>query len=253
VRVSPLDARFPQLARIVRSPATRRRRGRGAYAAIGVAPAQSRPRRLHRPIDSLPSWQASRACANDPRTHVERGTVFAKLYPSEKGERVFRVATQVAAWLGGARRRAVTSVRRWRTWAADRGSFTRGFSARRSLNACARPGGPWRGAWGAAGAALRALHHVPQAVAGPLTVADFASGFGRSSGDIAHVPALLPAVGPRSGRSSTARKNCTARLPAGVNQLSRIAISMRTPAGRSRGAHAHRLRPLRSGRPGGST
>src|SRR5438132_1571120 len=46
-----------------------------------------------------------------------------------------------------------------------------------------------------AGAALHALHHLPQAVAGPLPRYDFAAEIREVERDSAHVPALLPSVG----------------------------------------------------------
>src|SRR5439155_12086963 len=108
VRVSPLDARFPQLARLS-DPRYARDVVADAYAASGVAPAQVRARRYTvRSIRYRPGKR--HVLRYDPTDTAEGGTVFAKLYPSEKGERVFRVATRVAAWLAehGA---GVTSVR----------------------------------------------------------------------------------------------------------------------------------------------
>src|SRR5207244_7195436 len=46
-----------------------------------------------------------------------------------------------------------------------------------------------------AGAALHALHHLPQAVAGPLQPHDFAAEVRRAAGASDHIQALLPSLG----------------------------------------------------------
>src|SRR3989441_768763 len=210
VRVSPLDGRFPQLARLS-DPCYARDVVAGAYAASGVAPAQVAARRYTvRSIRYRPGKR--HVLRYDPTDTVERGTVFAKLYPSEKGERVFRVATQVAAWLAeyGA---GVTSVRPLAYVGADAVILYPRVLGAPLSERLRRPGRGVARCLGRAGAALRALHHVPPAVAGPLTLADFAARIRGGEGVIAHRAPPPPAGGAALGAILDRAQELHARLP----------------------------------------
>src|SRR5207244_7699680 len=136
VQVSPLDADFPQLVRLS-DPRYARDVVAGAYAASGVAPDQVQARQYA--VTSIRYRPGKRHVLRyDSLDTTERGSIFAKFYHSEKGERVFRVATQVAEWLAE-HGEGVTPVRRWRTWPRTWLYFPRKFSARRSPNACTAP------------------------------------------------------------------------------------------------------------------
>jgi len=107
IRVSPLDARFTQLARLSDPQhvgamlADTYASGSGAWdprriSAYKIASVKYRPGRRH-------------VLRYDPEDPVSGETVFAKLYISEEeartfrredGARIFRVAREVADWLG---------------------------------------------------------------------------------------------------------------------------------------------------------
>src|SRR2546428_1958580 len=130
----------------------------------------------------------------DSRDVAEGGTIFAKFYHSEKGERVFRVATQVAGWLAE-HGDGVTPVRPLAYVAEDAVVLSpRVFGAPLSER-LHRPGQGVTRCLARAGAALHALHDLPQAVAGPLPRYDFAAEIKEVERDSAHIPALLPSVG----------------------------------------------------------
>src|SRR5438132_11553606 len=108
LQVSPLDARFPQLVRWS-DPRYARDVIAGAYASSEIAPDQ-RPA-SHYAVTLVRYRPAKRHVLRyDSLGTPERGTVFAKLYSSEKGERVHRVATQVDEWLAD-HREGMTTVR----------------------------------------------------------------------------------------------------------------------------------------------
>ena len=94
IEVSPLDARIPQLVRLS-DPRYVRDVVAGAYAASEVAPDQAPASRYA--VTSIRYRPGKRHVLRyEALDAAERGTIFAKLYHSEKGARVFRVATQVA-------------------------------------------------------------------------------------------------------------------------------------------------------------
>jgi hypothetical protein len=92
VQVAPLDSRFPQLVR-VSDPAY----VRAMLASAGLTPA----------IDPAPEYTVSAIRYRPGQRHVLRydrigdpsGTLFAKVYNSDKGARIFDVVARVADWL----------------------------------------------------------------------------------------------------------------------------------------------------------
>src|SRR6266849_1430347 len=108
VKVSPLDAQFPQLVRLL-DPRHVRDMLAAAYAASGVASDQPRPGGYA--ATSIRYHPGKRHVLRyDPLDAAKGGTVFAKLYAGEGGARVFRVATQAEEWLAQ-HGEGVTSVR----------------------------------------------------------------------------------------------------------------------------------------------
>ena len=192
VQVSPLDADFPQLVRLS-DPCYARDVVAGAYAASGVAPDQVPARQYT--VTSIRYRPGKRNVLRyDSTDTAARGTLFAKLYHREKGERVFRVARQVAEWLAE-HGEGVTSVRPLAYVTEDAVVFYPRVSGAPLSERLHRPGQGVARCLRRAGVALHALHHLPQAVAGPLQRYDFAAEIREVERDIAHLPALLPSVG----------------------------------------------------------
>ncbi|TLY44917.1 MAG: aminoglycoside phosphotransferase family protein [Nitrospirae bacterium] len=210
VQVSPLDAHFPQLVRLS-DPCYARDVVAAACAASGIAPDHFPARQYT--VTSIRYRPGKRHVLRyDSLDTVERGTIFAKLYPSEKGERVFRVATQVAEWLAE-HGQGVTSVRPLAYMAKDAVVlYPRVFGAPLSER-LHRSGQGLARCLQRAGAALHALHHLPQAVAGPLQRYDFAAEIREIQRDSAHIPALLPPEGAAIGAILDRAQALHERLP----------------------------------------
>src|SRR5437879_8784754 len=95
--VSPLGARIPRPVRLS-DPRYVRDVIAGAYAASEVAPDQAPASRYA--VASIRYRPGKRHVLRyESLDTAERGTIFAKLYHSEKGARVLRVAKQVEEWL----------------------------------------------------------------------------------------------------------------------------------------------------------
>ena len=210
LQVAPLDARFPQLVRWS-DPCYARDAIAGACAASEVARDQLPA--SHYAVTLVRYRPAKRHVLRyDPLETPERGTVFAKLYPSEKGERVHRVATQVAEWLGD-HREGMTSVRPLAYVAEDAVVLYPRVVGAPLCDYLRRPGPGVARCLERAGAALHALHSLPQAVAGPLPVHDFAAEIREVARDSAHVPALLPTIGAAIGALLDRAQAVRERLP----------------------------------------
>ncbi|PYO01657.1 MAG: hypothetical protein DMD89_05505 [Candidatus Rokuibacteriota bacterium] len=210
LQVAPLDARFPQLVRWS-DPCYARDAIAGACAASEVARDQLPA--SHYAVTLVRYRPAKRHVLRyDPLETPERGTMFAKLYPSEKGERVHRVATQVAEWLGD-HREGMTSVRPLAYVAEDAVVLYPRVVGAPLCDYLRRPGPGVARCLERAGAALHALHSLPQAVAGPLPVHDFAAEIREVARDSAHVPALLPTIGAAIGALLDRAQAVRERLP----------------------------------------
>jgi hypothetical protein len=210
LQVSPLDGHFPQLVRWS-DPRYARDVIAGACAAREVA------------HDHVPAGQYAVTLVRyrPAKRHVLRydsqdtpdgGTVYAKLYPSEKGERIHRVATRVAEWLED-HREGMTSVRPLAYVAEDAVVLYPRAVGTPLCDQLRRPGRHLARCLDRAGAALRALHHLPLAVAGPLHVHDFASVIREVARDSAHVHALVPKVGVALGALLDRAGELHERLP----------------------------------------
>jgi aminoglycoside phosphotransferase (APT) family kinase protein len=192
VQVSPLDVRFPQLVR-VSDPRYARSLVADAFTASGATPHQALAG--HYVVTSVRYRPGKRHVLRyDSLDPAARRTIFAKLYTSEKGARVFRVATQVAEWLAE-HGKGVTSVRPLAYIAEDAILLFPRVLGAPLCEHLQRPG-PGVAQWlERAGAALRTLHNLPQGVAGPLQIHEFAAEIREVERDIAHLRALLPPVG----------------------------------------------------------
>src|SRR5207245_133887 len=197
VQVSPLDARFPQLVRLS-DPRYVRDLLAGAYAADDVAPDQPLAGGYTvTPVSYHPGQR--HVLRYDPLDAAKGGAVFAKLYTDEEGARAFRVARRAVDWLAE-HGEGVTAVRPVAYVAEDGVVLYPGLSGAPLSEHLRRPGQRVARCLERAGAALLALHHLPQAVAGPLQCHVFAaevSEIAREASD--HIPALLPSVGAAIG------------------------------------------------------
>ena len=193
IQVSPLDARFPQLVRLS-DPRYVHELLAVAYAAADVAPDQPRPAGYA--ITSIRYHPGKRHVLRyDPLDVAKGWTVLAKLYTGEEGARAFRMARHAADWLAE-HVEGVTAVRPLAYVAKDEVVlYPRVFGAP-LWDHLRHPGQGVARCLERAGAALRALHRLPPAVAGPLKLHEFAaevSEIAREACD--HIPALLPSVG----------------------------------------------------------
>jgi aminoglycoside phosphotransferase (APT) family kinase protein len=191
VRVSPLDARFIQLVRVsdprhvcamladanpADSAASHQRRMR----EYTVTPVHYRPGKRH-------------VLRYDPVDPAKGGTVFAKLYIGEDGAHAFRVATKAADWLAE-HGEGVNCVRPLAYLAEDGVVLYPRVPGAPLSDHTQRPCGLAR--WlRRAGAALRTLHHLPVALAGPLEPRDFGTEIRSIARASDHIPVLLPQVG----------------------------------------------------------
>ena len=192
IQISPFDARIPQLVRwsdawyardaIARAYATSRAaQGQAAASRYAVTSIRYRPGKRHvLRYDSL-----------DP---AAPRTLFAKLYHSDKGSRVFRVASQVAEWLAS-HGQGMASVQPLAHLTED-GVVLYPRVLGMPLSKLLRPVGrrvPW--VLERAGAALQVLHQLPQELVGPLKVVDFTAQIREIERDTSHVLALMPSAG----------------------------------------------------------
>jgi hypothetical protein len=191
VRVSPLDARFIQLVRVSdprrvcamladANPADSAASDQRRISEYTVTPIKYRPGKRH-------------VLRYDPVDPVA-GTVFAKLYTGEDGARAFRVARYAADWLAE-HGEGVNSVRPLAYVAEDAVVlYPQVFGAPLSDHLRCPSGGVAR-CLERAGAALYALHHLPEAVVGPLELHDFAAEIRETARASDYISALLPQVG----------------------------------------------------------
>src|SRR2546427_8947737 len=192
IQVSPLDAQFPQLVRLL-DPRHVRDVLAAAHAASGAAADQPQPDRYAvTSIRYLPS--SCHVLRYDSVDATKGGVVFAKLYTGEEGAHAFRVARGVADWLAE-HGESVTAVRPLAYVAEDRVVLYPGLSGAPLSKHLRRPGPGVARCLERAGAALHALHRLPQAVAGPLQTHDFATEASMAAGASDYIPALLPSVG----------------------------------------------------------
>jgi aminoglycoside phosphotransferase (APT) family kinase protein len=191
IQISPLDLRFPQLVRLsdpnyvhdmlARVYSTVDAQRRQALASdYAVQCIRYRPGRRH-------------VLRYNPIGGPEHGTVFAKVYAGENGERAFHVATALAAWLGQygqgvsalqplafLAEDAVILYSRLLGESLSQYLQSRRYDAQQKLNAV--------------GAALRVVHDLPPKITAPLKLHDLRAEVKQIKRSSEHLPTLLPSA-----------------------------------------------------------
>jgi aminoglycoside phosphotransferase (APT) family kinase protein len=139
------------------------------------------------------------------------GTVFAKIYNSDKGARTFGVVTRVAEWLAthGA---GMTAVRPIAYLAEDGAVLYPHVSGTPLSHMLQEPGPELAGYLRQSGAALRALHQTPTTLV-ELQPHSFEKEIKGIVSASEHIHALLPAVHARIGAILEQARALHARLP----------------------------------------
>src|SRR5215212_2136545 len=187
-QIFPLDADFPKLARLadptyVRDVLAAEAAVQPAAPSYRITPIRYRPGQRHvlryDPIDV-----AGRV--------DEGGTLFAKIYNSDKGARTFEVAARISDWLAE-QNNGISAVRPLAYIAAE-GLVLYPRVVGTPLSELLRQPGPTTDAYlRAAGAAIRALHQTPESLIAlqPHSFAKELKGIISAS---EHVHPLLPAT-----------------------------------------------------------
>lgn len=192
VQVSPLDVRFPQLVRVSDPQYVA---GMVARAHVASEVAQDQVPASRYAVTSIRYRPGRRHVLRyDPLDAPECGTLFAKFYAAENGERAFHVATQVAEWLAQ-HGDGVTSLRPLAYLTDDAVVLYRQIFGAPLSRHLRRPSQDVVRSLKSVGVALHALHHLPQEHVGPLKVQDFAAELKQIRRSSEHIPALLPPVG----------------------------------------------------------
>jgi phosphotransferase family enzyme len=191
ISVSPLDTRFLHLVCLM-DP--RYVRGMLTAACPMRDPASARSHAVAYTVTAIRYRPGQRHVLRYDRLDGSNGTVFAKLYTGEDGERVFHVAIQAAEWLAQ-HAEGVTAVRPFAYAAEHKALLYPGLSGA-PLTGTLRRRGRGLARWlERAGTALRALHLLPPSIAGPLPAHDFAAEVRETTRATAHIPVLLPSAG----------------------------------------------------------
>jgi aminoglycoside phosphotransferase (APT) family kinase protein len=190
VRVSPLDAEFPQLVRmsdpqyvsdIVARLAPPDRASQTPTSRYSVSCIRYRPGRRH-------------VLRYDAVDGPDSETLFGKMYAGNKGERAFHVANTVADWLDQ-HGRGVVSLRPLAYLAEDSVVLYRKIAGESLTQYLQRPGPGAGQSLTAVGVALRALHELPTDLIGSLTLHDLAAEVKQIKRSREHLPTLLPSSG----------------------------------------------------------
>src|SRR5207245_4896894 len=165
LKVSPPSARFTPLVRLSDGRYVCHMLAAG-YPSAGIASDQPQPDRYA--VTSIRYRPGKRHVLRyDSLGAAKAGTVFAKLYTGENGARVFHRATQAREWLAQ-HEQGVTSVQPLAYVAEDGVVLYPGLSGAPLSKHLRRPNRCVGQCLERAGAALHALHHLPQEAAGPL-------------------------------------------------------------------------------------
>ena len=187
-QIFPLDADFPQLARLADPLYVRH------VLAVEATVQPSAPRYRITPIRYRPGQRhVLRYDPIDAAGRVdEGGTLFAKIYNSDKGARTFDVATRISDWLAE-QNNGISAVRPLAYIAAE-GLVLYPRVVGTPLSELLREPGPTTDAYlRAAGAAIRALHQTPESLI-ELQPHSFAKELKGIVSASEHVRALLPAT-----------------------------------------------------------
>jgi aminoglycoside phosphotransferase (APT) family kinase protein len=192
LRVSPLDAQFPQLVRMSDPNYVNEMVARVAPPGDPLRPQARATRYSVQCIRYRPGRR--HVLRYDTLDSPESGTVFAKMYAGEKGVRAFRVATIVADWLEQ-HGQGVTSLRPLAYFAEDAVVLYRRILGQSLSQYLQNPSQDLGQNLRAVGVALRALHELPQELIGPLKPHDLAAEIKQIKRSGEHLPTLLPAAG----------------------------------------------------------
>lgn len=192
VQVSPLDARFPQLVR-VSDPRYVPDLLAAACAKSDVAPEHAPASRYA--VTSIRYRPGNRhVLCYEALAARERGTMFAKLYAGEEGERAYSVATEVAEWLAE-HGEGVSSARPLAYVAEDGVVVYARILGEPLYQHLKQSDHGVGGNLTALGTALCALHRLPPKSIGPLKLQDFASEAGKLARRSNYISFLLPSAG----------------------------------------------------------
>jgi aminoglycoside phosphotransferase (APT) family kinase protein len=203
----PLDAEYPKLARLadpsyVRDLLASEPAVRAGASGYRNTPIRYRPGQRHvLRYDSLDT--AERA--------DEAGTLFAKIYNSDKGARTFAVASRVSDWLAQ-QNNGIGAVHPL-AYVAGEGLVLYPRVVGTPLSDLLRDEGPATGEYlRAAGAAIRALHGTPESLV-ELQPHSFAKELKGIASASEHVHPLLPSTGAQIKRMLAAAQALHERLP----------------------------------------
>ena len=206
-QIFPLDADYPKLARLsdpayVRDLLAAEPTVRASAASYRITPIRYRPGQRH----------VLRYDALDAAGHVhEAGTLFAKIYNSDKATRTFDVATRISDWL--AQQNDGISAVRPLAHIADEGLVLYPRVTGTPLSELLREPGPAADRYlRAAGAAIRALHQTPESLV-ELQPHSFAKELKSISSASEHVHPLLPETGAAIGTLIERARGLHEQLP----------------------------------------
>ena len=192
VKVSPLDAHFPQLVRMsdpnyvgalvarISSPMDARKIEHST-SRYKVTCIRYRPGRRH-------------VLRYDPIDSTECGTLFAKMYAGENAARASHVATVVADWFEQFGN-GITSLRPFAYLPDDSVVLYRRILGESLSQYLQNPSQSAGESLRAVGLALRGLHKVPHEIVGPLKLHDLAAEIKQIRRSCEHLPTLLPSAG----------------------------------------------------------
>jgi hypothetical protein len=207
VQVFPLDTEFPRLARLADPSYVRRlladeRVACAEARAYQVTPVRYRPGQRHvLRYDALDA--AGRA---DPQS-----ALFAKVYNSDKGPRTVQVAARVSDWL--AEQGLAVRAERPLAYIAGENLALYAHAHGTPLSELLRGGGPQAARYlHAAGAAVRALHSIPDSLI-ELQPHSFAKELKSIVSASEHIAPLLPETGQRIRAALEQARTLHAALP----------------------------------------
>jgi hypothetical protein len=188
VQIFPMDADFPRLARLsdpayVQGVLEAEATVQPTAPSYRITPIRYRPGQRHvlryDPLDAAGRIDAA-------------GTLFAKIYNSDKGARTFDVATRISDWLA-AQNNGISAVRPLAYIAAEALVLYPRVVGTPLSELLRQPGSATDAHVRAAGAAIRALHQTPESLIAlqPHTFAKELKGIVSAS---EHVRPLLPAT-----------------------------------------------------------
>ena len=244
VQVFPLDADFPKLARLadpayVQGVLEAEATVQPTAPSYRITPIRYRPGQRHvlryDPID-------------DAGQVDEGGTLFAKVYNSDKGARTFDVAARISDWLAE-QNNGISAVQPL-TYIAAEGLVLYPRVAGTPLSELLRQPGPATDAYlRAAGAAIRALHQTPESLI-ELQPHSFAKELKGIVSASEHVHPLLPATSATIAGLIERAQRAARAAATGAAGLRLWRFQGRSPVGHAGRHDADRLRHLLPVRPG---